>query len=193
MIINDSPIMVFDVESIGLHGEGFAVGYVVIDPKEGQKEYGIFACYPVLAQGTDADRKWVSENVAIHPADYNMDSTERVRNAFWTTWKRWKGKGASLAAEVCWPVEANFLSACIADDPEQRRNDGPYPFYDIASIRAAAHFDPLQTEERISELEIPAHNPLADARQSARLLLATLYELFAMRTSYQDWKESLRV
>jgi len=24
----ETPVMVFDVESIGLHGEGFAVGYV---------------------------------------------------------------------------------------------------------------------------------------------------------------------
>lgn len=42
--------MVFDVESIGLHGEGFAVGYVVLQDCR-EVECGMFACDPSKAAG----------------------------------------------------------------------------------------------------------------------------------------------
>ena len=54
--------MVFDVESIGLHGEGYAVGYVVIvDGKE--VEADMFACPGSMAEGVDSDRLWVYGNI----------------------------------------------------------------------------------------------------------------------------------
>jgi hypothetical protein len=78
-----------------------------------------------------------------------------------------------LAADCAWPVEARFLAACVDDQPEQRAWEGPYPLIDIASVRLAAGLDPLATVERLPS-EMPAHDPLADARQSARLLIEAL-------------------
>ena len=80
--------------------------------------------------------------------------------------------GAEMAAECLWPVEARFLSACIADDA-RRLPTAPYPIHEIASVMLSAGMDPMGTYERTPS-EMPRHNPLADARQSARLLVEAL-------------------
>jgi hypothetical protein len=72
-----------------------------------------------------------------------------------------------------WPVEARFLAACVDDNPMTHEWSGPYPLHDLASVLMAAGRDPLAKNERLPG-ELPEHDPLADARQSARLLLAAL-------------------
>jgi hypothetical protein len=183
--------MVFDVESVGLHGEGFAVGWVVVDSAGVEHEAGRFACHPMYAKGTKAGREWVKDNVPECPETHTgaaASPPRAVRGAFWAAWLRWKARGAVLAADVPWPVEARFLAACVddvrpvvrggpvlADSP--REWEGPYPLVDVASVRLAAGLDPIGTADR-RENETPAHDPLADARQSARLLV----EAFALKT-----------
>jgi hypothetical protein len=49
------------------------------------------------------------------------------------------------------------------------RQLGPYPLHEIASFMTAAGMDPMATYARLPD-ELPKHHPLADARQSARLL-----------------------
>lgn len=159
--------MCLDVESIGLHGEGFAFGYVIIeDGKEIDSAHR--SCHPDKAEGNESGRKWVDVNVPI--PKYLEDSPEDVRLSFWSAWKYWKEKGAILFADCGWPVEARFLNQCVEDNLEVREWQGPYPLHDIATFRMALGFDPLGTYPRIKG-ETPAHNPLADARQSARLLM----------------------
>lgn len=173
--------MVFDVESVGLHGEGFAVGYVVVDARSGkQLAEACYACDPQLCQGTKEGREWVAANVPTlsltHP------SLDVMRNHFWADWMRWNREGALLAADVPWPVEARFLASCIDDARPRIRGgmgkstrewEGPYPLIDISSVRLAIGFDPLKSEDRLDD-EKPIHNPLCDARQSARLLIEAL-------------------
>jgi hypothetical protein len=164
--------MVFDVESVGLHGDGFAVGWVVIDTRTGQEVEAqrLFTTHHA-ARGRERDREWVQENVRIEGAPvYRLPCM--VRDAFWAAWARWRDEGAWLAADVAWPVEARFLAACV-DDVNGRDWGGPYPLVDIASVRLAAGLDPRGTVPR-REDEEPAHDPLADARQSARLLMEAL-------------------
>jgi hypothetical protein len=169
----DHPYLVFDVESCGLHGEGFAVGWVVV--KRGlwrTLDEGIAVANTISWQLPD----WVRENVMpalpyrthVHAAD--------VRDRFWGAWIDWKRQGATLAADVAWPVEARFLAACVDDHRAEREGDGPYPLLDIASMRLAHGLDPLAEVTRRPN-ELPAHNPLNDARQSARLLLEALARL----------------
>lgn len=174
--------MVFDVESVGLHGEGFSVGYVVIDRGE-EVESGYFKTRPDNAKGTNFDYEWIKENVlpvmdtnsltSTYSNGLGATDTKTMRNSFWHRWMSWKSQGAVLVADCLWPVEARFLIDCVNDDPINRNWDGPYPFIDVSSVRLAKGFDPLGTEER-KENEKPAHHPLADARQSARLLLEAL-------------------
>jgi hypothetical protein len=46
-------LFVFDVESIGLHGEGYAAAYVVMDKQGRELESGLFAGDPSTAMGDD--------------------------------------------------------------------------------------------------------------------------------------------
>lgn len=165
--------MVVDVESVGLHGEGFAVGWVVVDHQGRQMESGYAACHDEAASGSASDRAWIREHVVPHLPEPTHAHPSEVRAWFWRHWMGWKKRGAVLAADCCWPVEARFLAACVDDDPEARRWEGPYPLHDVASLRLAAGLDPLGTEERQPDEE-PKHHPTADARQSARLLIEAL-------------------
>lgn len=170
-----SLYLVFDVESIGLHGEGFAVGYIVVNQEGNKFEEGLFACDPSKASGTIEDRRWVSDHVAIK--EFNYREPYEVRQEFWRLWKDWKAKGATLVADCPWPVEARFLNQCIDDHGLLGRNnlnwDGPYPLIDVGSVRLGAGLDPISSESRLSD-ELPEHNPLNDARQSARIFLKAL-------------------
>ena len=175
-----SKYMVFDVESVGLYGPAFAVGWIVVDENGTKQEEGFYWCRPLDATGRPQrkeDRDWVYENCGfIHDpnAPSPLPTGTEVREKFWAAWMRWEcEKGALLCADVVWPVEANFLSDCIQDLREERLWDGPYPLIDIASVRLAVGLDPLAEGERYPN-ETPAHNPLSDARQSARLLIEAL-------------------
>jgi hypothetical protein len=163
--------MVFDVESVGLHGEGFAVGWVVVHRAAGELEQGLLCCAPDLAFGSEESLQWVAEHAPAMKTTHAYPG--EVRAAFWKAWLQWKAKGAVLVADCCWPVEARFLAACVADEPAQREWEGPYPLHDLASVLLALGRDPLATNERRPD-ELPAHHPLADARQSARLLVEAL-------------------
>ena len=173
-ILKSQPLfMVFDVESVGLHGEGFAVGYVVVDKHGFEHGSGLFCCHPADAEGEPDDRKWVYQHVPrMLPTHI---TPEQVRDAFWNEWQLWKERGAVLVADCAWPVEARFLARCVDDVPEFRDWSGPYPLHELASVLLARGRDPLQNHERL-ECELPAHHPLNDARQSARLLVEALQE-----------------
>lgn len=166
---------VFDVESVGLHGEGFAVaGGVYLS--NGAVQYSFsYACPVEAAEGSEENRKWVRENIPV------LEITHRcpfaLRLAFWEQWQLAKAKYPDIymAADVAWPVEANFLSQCV-QDATGREWEGPYPLIDIASVRFAAGFHPTAAELR-TESEKPAHHPLTDARQSARLLVEAMHKI----------------
>jgi len=168
-----SFFFVFDVESIGLHGEAFAVAGGVYSAADGaaQNEFA-FACSPDIAVGEFSDRKWVMENVP--PILVTHRNPRLVRAEFFQEWIAAKQRypGIQMAAECLWPVEARFMCLCISDGAG-RNWDGPYPFVEISSVMMAAGMDPMVTYERTPS-EMPAHNPLGDARQSARLLATAL-------------------
>lgn len=166
----DQLFMVFDVESIGLHGEGWAVGWVVVDMHGTKHDYGRHSCDPNLAQGEHEGRLWVANNVPN--LTEICDDPQEVRERFWAAWNHWRGKCAVLVADCAWPVEARFLAACVDDAPGEREYQGPYPLHELASFMVAAGMDPMATYERLPDE--PQHDPLGDARQSARLLLQAL-------------------
>lgn len=166
-----SRYLVIDVESIGLHGEGFAVGYVVLDAAAKVAD-GYFACPPSAASGEPTDRKWVAENVP--PLTHNCETAKEVRAKFWGVWLEQRALGAAMVADCAWPVEAKFLLDCVADHWASRCWEGPYPLHDLASILLAHGKDPLAAGERLPDE--PVHHPLGDARQSARVLVEVLHD-----------------
>lgn len=163
--------MVFDVESIGLQGEGFAVGYVVVDKHGKELASQRYACDPLGATGNLEAREWVRKNIPPIPA--NEIDPQAVRQAFWGDWLRWKQRDAALVADYGWPVEARFLAACVDDDLYVNEWAGPYPLYDVSTAMLATGRNPHAAYERLAN-ELPEHDPVADARQSARLWLECL-------------------
>lgn len=164
--------MIFDVESVGLHGDAYAVGFVVVDHDFQKVTEACFACSPDLCRGDAVSRKWVAENASefLNDRDLSlMRGPDLVRMHFWAHWIGWKNKGYLLAADCPWPVEARFLLECVRDDYRMREWEGPYPLIDISSILWENGINPAANYTRESD-ELPAHNPLCDARQSARLL-----------------------
>lgn len=164
----NTPFFVFDVESIGLHGEAFAVAGGVYINGAVQWEFG-YACPLEEAEGADDDRDWVKANVPVIPVTHR--TLELVCEAFWAQWIKAKHTYPDIlmAAECGWPVEAAFVARCIYQDFQNRKWSGPYPLHEIASFMLAAGMDPMATYDRTPS-ELPKHEPLADARQSARLL-----------------------
>lgn len=163
-----STFFIFDVESVGLHGEGFAVGGGVYIAGAAQSEFR-FCCPLEEAEGDDADRAWVKANVPVMDVTHRCPSA--VREAFWKEWQIAKARypTITMAGECIWPVESGFVARCIYQDKAERNWKGPYPFHDIASVMLAAGMDPMASGSRDAS-ELPAHDPLADARQSARLM-----------------------
>ena len=169
----DRPFyMVFDVESLGLHGKGFSVGWVLIDRTGKEMSCGRADCDPDAVPGQWVDRQWVAAHVPAPPDGYTTRLLATVRDVFWDAWRKAAVKGAWLVADCPWPVETNFLRDCVADD-SSRGWTGPYPLIDVGSVRLAAGLDALGTSDRLAN-ELPIHDPLCDARQSARLLIEAL-------------------
>ena len=166
-----SGFVVFDVESVGLHGEGYAVGVFVLN-KDGEE---IFAhrlvCPSDTAVGDSEDRDWIAQNVP--KMETNCASPREVRDAFWRIWELYSAQNWLLAADNAWPVDARFLAACVDDDPKRRKWKGPHPLVDIVSVLFACDPDRRMNYGRLPE-ELPEHDPLADARRSARLLWTCL-------------------
>jgi hypothetical protein len=184
--LKEQVFMVFDVESVGLHGPAFAVGWVLKHISGLEIENNCLAVdlrdiydqnksrFP--AEQFQKSLDWCVQNVKLDTDDGNqvgyLKDIRDVRATFWREYQDYKRRWPNLllAADVPWPVEANFLSQCIRDNLLEREWEGPYPIIDIASVLAARGYDPLQYFDRMMD-ELPEHNPLADARQSARLLV----------------------
>lgn len=177
----DKHYFSFDVESVGLFGRPFAVGWVVVN-QDGEELDSGYLSYPVLLHKTED--AWVLENVVpALPVDqdghtefncgYEYDMLER----FWEAWTEAKKKypGIVMVSDCPWPVEANFLLRCQRD-LKFGMDESPYPILDAASVLAAGGYDPLGTYDREPEEE-PAHHPTNDARQSVRLMLQTMQEI----------------
>ena len=160
--------LMFDVESVGLHGEGFSVGWVVMqDGKEiASAEY---SCDPASVQGEDDDRAWVDDNVMSWQ---NCSTIHTVIHHFLDAIQECYKKGFAVVTDCCYPVETNFLEKCWPY-MQALEMQGPYPLYDVASVLATLGYDATAMYSRLDG-ELPKHNAVTDARQSARVLLEAL-------------------
>lgn len=171
---DEQVFAVLDVESIGLFGESFWWGIVVVDRRGNEVLSDSQICRPGYCAGTDEGRAWVLQNCPL-PTKYEPIGASEIRTRFAVCWaglkERWPD--VTMWADCSWPVEARFLRDVYLCNPGF---EGPYPLHDVATLRFAAGFDPLATNERM-ENELPAHSPVCDARQSARLLIEALDRL----------------
>lgn len=165
--------MVFDCETIGLHGEVFWVGMCLLEKDGSISNIGQYFCPKNHAQGTATDRAWVDENcppaACTQMSDAYCDTPSEVGRKFWLLWENYREQDYQLACECAWPIEAAFLSRCMREASLHLPFAGPYPLFDISSVLLGAGRDPMASYERFPS-ELPMHDPVRDAMQSARLL-----------------------
>jgi len=170
---------IFDVESVGLYGEGFAVAGGIYR-RDGSciKEFA-FHCFSGNASGGSfEDRQWINDNVTVHESSIEFNSPCRIQDVFWNEWIYANLiYDAVVFVECGFPVETNFVRVCIDNEMiSSRSQDSPYPMHEIATVMLCAGMDPMKTYDRLPN-ELPAHEPLADSRLSARLLFEALNKL----------------
>lgn len=167
---NQTPFFIFDVESVGLHGEAFAVAGGVYIDGVAQSEFA-FHCKPSKASGAKDDFIWITDNVKIPESSIECRNPMFVLDKFWREYETAKlaYDNIIICGECIWPVEARFMINAIDRNIADRKWKGPYPFHEIASFMLCCGFDPMKKFPR-HENELPEHNPLCDARLSARIV-----------------------
>lgn len=168
----DEIIFSLDVESVGLYGDAFSVGVSVVDENNKEIDNLFLRADHHLAKGLDSGRKWIEQNVIPNLENINCESLYELRSKFWNFYKKYNLKYPTMKtiADCGVPCEANFFRQCILDDLEARIWDGPFPLYEVGTLLILCGINPQASHERLSN-ELPIHNPLCDARQSARLWL----------------------
>lgn len=170
-------IMVFDVESVGLYGEGYAVGLTVINGDDKtilDKDY--FACPSQKAEGDQEDRAWIEANVDPYLPPPNLETPDQVRNKFWCVFQRWKNSPDLkqhndifiLFADCGYPVETNFMATCVRDNEPKYKWNAPYPLQEIATVRTMIGLDPTLSYELPEDKR---HNPVEECLYIAPLLV----------------------
>jgi hypothetical protein len=167
-------ILVFDVESTSLHGIGFAVGAVVLD-RNGEE---IDRFELLSKEGAGLVNDWVTENVIPHLQDMPtcFDLTE-LRTKFYEFYIKHK-EDSEIWSDCNFPVETNFLSAIVNDNPEERQWNMPYPLKDISTI-VDIEIDRTETYKEecsisLSDVKLRKHNPLDDSIASAYHLIKAI-------------------
>lgn len=172
-------ILCFDVESNGLHGEAFAVAGILLAPD------GSVLSKTALRAGDEHVSPldpWVAKNVipAMKTMHANCTSRWMVRDRFWRWFTYSREAGPAITIVDCgWPVEANLLSQCIADDPTNRAMSGPYPLHELATLLLAVERDPTGScaewlGDEANNIQGVPHDPRYDAELSARAALKAM-------------------
>lgn len=174
-IMKPKRIITFDVEATGLEDEngvpggvGFAYGLAVWTEKDG-------IIYEELVSAGVKNLnpcKWVLENTPseiLNPEIeryngirrcYGVQSIEKLRKCFSTSFN-YHRRNATAIVDCGYPVEAKFLIDCGLS---------VFPLHELATLQLKAGLEPGGTYDRKPD-ELPAHNPLCDARQTLRLAL----------------------
>ena len=175
--------LTFDVETWGLWGEAFAVGYVLTDDNGGSLLEGLHCCpledarwdFVTGREASEKDAAWLRQNVLPHLPSPDCFTTRAIRDKFTQVYREASKEATRrnetlfLAADVPFPCEVHFLAALRLDNPAENAKLMPYPLIDVASMLLCAGYHPVDTIMRLDR-EKPAHNPLNDARQSSRIL-----------------------
>lgn len=183
-------IFSLDVECLGLYGPVFSVGVSIIDNSNNGDNHkcevdNLFLRVDhteLIKNNTneyyynDHDVKWVDENVIPALGPINCNSLLELRNRFWQFYLEAKNKYPNMIviSDCGSPCESGFFRTCIMDDAENRKWNGPYPLHELGTLLLMRGKDPIGTYQR-NPNELPKHNPLCDARQSARLWIENFW------------------
>ena len=156
-------LLIFDVESTSLYGDGFAVGAIVAnDNNEILHQFELFS-----TEGAKKSNMWVRKNVL--PALKSMPKCTtlvELRSKFYE-WYLTHKDTCTIWSDVNYPVETNFLSAIAKDDKKKREFNMPYPLYDICNFVNVN----VDRSAQVKYMGLKKHNPLHDAMASYYALI----------------------
>jgi hypothetical protein len=156
---------IFDVESDGLYGEGFAFGCIVVKDNE------IIEKFSVISK-TEIKEKWVIDNVLPNLEDKDFDKTvetnKELRNEFYKYYCKTKEKYKAIEfySDCNFPVETNFLADIARDDLNNRAFNMPFPLIDIATSKNI-DINRKENYEKETGKRLREHNPVDDCIASA--------------------------
>jgi hypothetical protein len=170
----------FDVETRGLYGEAFAVGYILTTDTGEVVTEGINVC---PRRDTDIDSlvadscdEWLDANCLPFIPCADMASPADLRREFRlflrSVAKHFPGP-LRFVVDCGFPCESRFLlevykNYLAFESAGEREKVSPYPLFDLSTLLLAKGHDPVGSYAR-REDELPAHNPLNDSRQTMRL------------------------
>jgi len=159
-------LLCFDCESIGLWGETFAVGAVVLDISSGE----VLDRFEILNESllpAAAMNEWVNEHVLPHLTNMERcQSSIALRESFFRFLQAHK-QTAEVWVDVGFPVETNFLAAVAHDNLEKRFWEMPYPLHDVSNF-VDINIDRIASS---GLLNLRQHHPTEDALASATCYL----------------------
>lgn len=162
-----------DMETFGLKGDLISVGWVVVlsDGTEVASGYGWTDDW-CRKDSNRNEVEWIHKNIisvigadvkGSDPENY-FNTSESLLEYLWLEWSRWEDLGAVMVADCPFPVETRNLHRLTQGNDRET----PYPILDVMTARILCG---LPTTVNRLEHETPRHHPVADARQSIRLLL----------------------
>jgi hypothetical protein len=166
--------LIFDVESDGMYGQGFAIGYIILDDKNN------IIKYDSIKSREEIKNEWVKENVLPNLKTIKtVDTNKELRTIFYNVLQ--ENKDCEIWSDVNFPVETNFLSDIAKDDIDDMAFNMPYPLKDISTIvivnvsrkdvfnnKLFSRYEQLIHSKNV--YEIKEHNPLHDCVASAYVL-----------------------
>lgn len=159
----------FDAETDGLYGQAFAIAAAVVDEQGNVLDS---FCEKCVEPGIrDA---WTRKNCLPYLSEIpDCESRAALRQHFWAFYMRYRDD-CVIVADVPCPVEAGLLRACVEDDLETRRSQGPYPLIDVASVLFAHGIDPDVNRMAYSGYQGKRHHPLDDAVASVLCIIKAM-------------------
>ena len=188
---------IFDVESDGLYGKAIAWGAALYDSKGVVVKQALKINVGILKECREP---FVKTNVrpVLHRAyeasfqekepSCNVQTSHALRQAFMQFYLECKAEFPQMTvwADVAFPVETNFLAACVDDLSTQDKTavtfgifDMPYPLYEIANVVWHEIDRTDKFEATLHEgyalvhnhnIGYAKHNPLFDVHASAHCL-----------------------
>ena len=170
-----SYLVSIDAESLGLYGQIFAVGAVVYENNIEIKSF--YAGCDISEHHDHPSYEWLNHNVIPHLPAPTHRNKQDVIDAFWEFYQECRSlPNVKFISDCGTPVEAFLFRTAVNNKLQSRIFSAPYPLHELGTLLFATGQEPIGVYSRL-ENELPAHNPVNDARQSGRLWIECCQKL----------------
>lgn len=164
-ISSNEKIMVVDAETDGLYGDFVSIGAVVYDDQL------VTTMFNGVWMKETFNDSWADEHVKPILLDAKDNLTtysneEDLMNAFWDFYSQHRETCRTIGYTI-YPVECRLFQRCVEKNLEERRFQGPYPLYDLASMAPNELLRELTQEYYREQATSVQHNHIEDCKATA--------------------------